>query len=110
MTADANGRALVVDIDPQSSSAEMAGQMEDPGFDFSHQMDPVMLVRLRELRGYDMVFIDCPGSLEGGQILEAVLAVSDFAWSRSLTIRWRPGRQSGRPGSWPSTACRTRSC
>ena len=30
VTADANGRALVVDIDPQSSSAEMAGRMGDP--------------------------------------------------------------------------------
>jgi len=79
VTADANGRALVVDVDPQSSSAEMAGRMLDPGFDFSHEMDPGMLTRLRELRAYDMVFIDCPGSLEGGQILAAVLAVADFA-------------------------------
>src|SRR5436190_437578 len=69
VTADANGRALVVDVDPQSSSADMAGRMLDPGFDFSHEMDPGMLTRLRELRAYDMVFIDCPGSLEGGQIL-----------------------------------------
>src|SRR2546430_9048657 len=53
--------------------------MLDPGFDFSHEMDPGMLTRLRELRAYDMVFIDCPGSLEGGQILAAVLAVADFA-------------------------------
>ena len=79
VTADANGRALVVDVDPQSSSAEMAGRMGDPGFDFSHEMDPGTLTRLRELRNYDMVFIDCPGSLEGGQILAAVLAVADFA-------------------------------
>jgi chromosome partitioning protein len=79
VTADANGRALVVDVDPQSSSAEMAGRMGDPGFDFSHEMDPGTLARLRELRNYDMVFIDCPGSLEGGQILAAVLAVADFA-------------------------------
>ena len=79
VTADANGRALVVDVDPQSSSAEMAGRMLDPGFDFSHEMDPGMLTRLRELRAYDMVFIDCPGSLEGGQILAAVLAVADYA-------------------------------
>ena len=79
VTADANGRALVVDVDPQSSSAEMAGRMADPGFDFSHEMDPGTLTRLRELRNYDMVFIDCPGSLEGGQILAAVLAVADFA-------------------------------
>ena len=79
VTADANGRALVVDVDPQSSSAEMAGRMADPGFDFSHEMDPGTLSRLRELRNYDMVFIDCPGSLEGGQILAAVLAVADYA-------------------------------
>jgi chromosome partitioning protein len=79
VTADANGRALVLDVDPQSSSAEMAGRMGDPGFDFSHEMNPSMLARLRELRQYDMVFIDCPGSLEGGQILSAVLGASDFA-------------------------------
>ena len=79
VTADANGRALVVDVDPQSSSADMACRMPDPGFDFTHEMDPGTLVRLRELRSYDMVFIDCPGSLEGGQILAAVLAVADFA-------------------------------
>ena len=74
VTADANGRALVVDVDPQSSSAEMAGRIADPGFDFTHELDPGTLVRLRELRNYDMMFIDCPGSLEGGQILAAVLA------------------------------------
>jgi chromosome partitioning protein len=79
VTADANGRALVLDVDPQSSSAEMAGRMGDPGFDFSHEMNPSMLARLRELRQYDMVFIDCPGSLEGDQILSAVLNASDFA-------------------------------
>ena len=53
--------------------------MADPGFDFSHEMDPGTLSRLRELRNYDMVFIDCPGSLEGGQILAAVLDVADYA-------------------------------
>lgn len=79
VTADANGRALVVDIDPQSSSAEMAGRMGDPGFDFSHEMKPSTLARLRQLRQYDMVFIDCPGSLEGDQILDSVLAACDFA-------------------------------
>ena len=79
VTADANGRALVVDVDPQSSSADIASRMPDPGFDFTHEMDPGTLVRLRELRSYNMVLIDCPGSLEGGQILAAVLAVADFA-------------------------------
>ena len=108
VTADANGRALVVDVDPQSSSADMAGRMLDPGFDFSHEMDPGMLTRLRELRAYDMVFIDCPGSLEGGQILAAVLAVADFAVIPFTHDRWRSGRPCGRRSSWPSTACRTR--
>jgi chromosome partitioning protein len=50
VTADANGRALVVDVDPQSSSADMAGRMGDPGFDFSHELDPRILARIRELR------------------------------------------------------------
>jgi chromosome partitioning protein len=79
VTADANGRALVVDVDPQSSSAEMAERIGDPGFDFSHEMDPAMLMRLRELRNYDMVFIDCPGNLEDTDTLAGVLAVADFA-------------------------------
>src|SRR5438067_7421314 len=79
VTADANGRALVVDVDPQSSSAEMAERMSDAGFDFSHEMDPAMLTRLRELRAYDMVFIDCPGNLEDTDTLAGVLAVADFA-------------------------------
>src|SRR5258705_2277643 len=39
-TADANGRALVGDGDPQSSSAEMGRRKLDPGFDFSHQNVP----------------------------------------------------------------------
>jgi chromosome partitioning protein len=79
VTADANGRALVVDVDPQSSSADMAGRMHDPGFDFSHELDPRILARIRELRTYDMVFVDCPGSLEGGDVLATVLENADFA-------------------------------
>ena len=79
VTADANGRALVVDVDPQSSSADMAGRKQDPGFDFSHELDPRILARIRELRTYDMVFVDCPGSLEGGDVLPTVLENADFA-------------------------------
>jgi chromosome partitioning protein len=79
VTADANGRALVIDVDPQSSSAEMAERMLDPGFDFTHETDPALLTRLRELRNYDMVFIDCPGNLEDTETLAGVLAVADFA-------------------------------
>jgi chromosome partitioning protein len=79
VTADANGRALVVDVDPQSSSADMAGRMSEPGFDFTHELDVSTLARIRQLRTYDMVFVDCPGSLEGGDVLAAVLANADFA-------------------------------
>ena len=79
VTADANGRALVIDVDPQSSTADMAGRMLDPGFDFTHEKDPAMLTRLRELRNYDMVFIDCPGNLEDTETLGGVLAVADYA-------------------------------
>jgi chromosome partitioning protein len=79
VTADANGRALVIDVDPQSSTADMAERMLDPGFDFTHEKDPAMLTRLRELRSYDMVFIDCPGNLEDTETLGGVLAVADYA-------------------------------
>jgi chromosome partitioning protein len=79
VTADANGRALVIDVDPQSSTADMAERMLDPGFDFTHETDPAMLTRLRELRNYDMVFIDCPGNLEDTGTLGGVLAVADYA-------------------------------
>jgi chromosome partitioning protein len=79
VTADANGRALVVDVDPQSSSAEMADRMTNPGFDFSHELDPSVLARIRQLRTYDMVFVDCPGSLEGYDVLATVLANSHYA-------------------------------
>jgi chromosome partitioning protein len=79
VTADANGRALVIDVDPQSSTADMAERMLDPGFDFTHEKDPAMLTRLRELRNYDMVFIDCPGNLEDTETLGGVLAVADYA-------------------------------
>ena len=73
---EANRPRMVVDVDPQSSRwiwrlrACCLSRSVRPG------RRPT---RLRELRAYDMVIIDCPGSLEGGQILAAVLAVADFA-------------------------------
>lgn len=79
VTADANGRALVVDIDPQSSSAEQAERMTDPGFDFVHELDPTVLGKIRQIRDYDMIYVDCPGSLEGFDVLNEVLKNSHFA-------------------------------
>lgn len=73
------GRVLLVDVDPQGSAtwwAERAG--ERLPFDFTSDTDPGHLMRLRDLPGYDVVFVDTPGSLEGHHVLEAVLSASDF--------------------------------
>lgn len=70
---------LVVDVDPQASStwwAERAG--EELPFAFTSDADPGILRRLRDLPHYDVVFVDTPGSLEGHDVLDAVLAVADF--------------------------------
>lgn len=78
-TADSGGRALVVDVDPQSSSAEQAERIDEPGFDFVHELDPAMIGKLRQVQSYDAIYIDCPGSLEGFDVLAQVLANADFA-------------------------------
>jgi chromosome partitioning protein len=79
VTAEANGRALVVDVDPQSTASEQADRMEDPGFDHTHELEPRRLRALGRIRDYDMIFVDCPGSLEGQGILDEVLHNSHFA-------------------------------
>lgn len=71
-------RVLLVDVDPQGSAtwwAERAG--ERLPFDFASDTDPTHLARLRELP-YDVVLVDTPGSLEGHDVLGAVLGASDF--------------------------------
>ena len=82
VTADANGRAFLVDIDEQSTTAEVAERAERAGttlpFDYTADTDPDHLAKLRKVRGVDMVFIDCPGSLEGREILRKVLTQIDF--------------------------------
>ena len=68
----------VVDVDPQQTStawAEAAGG--DLPFDFTSETDPEMLVRMREL-DYDVVIVDTPGSLADADVLEAIMAVTDF--------------------------------
>ena len=78
VTAEAS-HVLLVDVDPQGSAtwwAERAG--ERLPFDFASDTDPSHLTRLRRLEHYDVVFVDTPGSLEGHDVLEAVLSSSDF--------------------------------
>lgn len=80
VTAAGNGAALVVDVDPQSSSERWATWAGDRlPFDFTHDTDPANLAKLSAVRDYDMVFVDCPGSLEGGAVLEQVLTRSHYA-------------------------------
>lgn len=77
-TAAANGRALVVDVDPQATSYDMTKLMEDPGYDVVHELDPAELTRIRQLRNYDTIIVDSPGSLEGRDVLDQVLARSTY--------------------------------
>jgi chromosome partitioning protein len=77
-TAAAHGRALVVDVDPQATSYDMTQLMQDPGYDVIHELDPVQLTRIRQLRDYDTILVDCPGSLEGHDVLTEVLARSTY--------------------------------
>lgn len=79
VTADSSGRALVVDINPQGSADEIADAAGDNlPFDFGTELDPGRLAALRTATDYDTVIVDCPGSLEGGDVLSGVLAAADL--------------------------------
>lgn len=82
VTADANGRAFLVDIDPQSTTSEIADRAEKSGaalpFDYTADTNPANLAKLRKVRGVDLILVDCPGSLEGHDVLGAVLDQADF--------------------------------
>jgi chromosome partitioning protein len=77
-TAAANGRALVVDVDPQSNAYDLTNVMTEPGYDVTLELDPAELTRIRQARGYDTIIVDCPGSLEGRDVLEEVLKRSTY--------------------------------
>ena len=79
VTADSSGRALVVDVDPQRSATEIAESAGDGlPFDFATEADPAVLGQLRRTRDIDTVIVDCPGSLEGHDVLGQVLAAADL--------------------------------
>ncbi len=77
-TAAAHGRALGVDVDPQANTHDLTSALTDPGYDVIHELDPRQLERIRTLRSYDAIFVDCPGSLEGRAVLDEVLRWSDY--------------------------------
>jgi len=78
-TAEAGGKALVVDVDPQRSATDLTSAMKDPGYDVVPETDPRQLSAVPSLRSYDLVLVDCPGSLEGRRVLEEILSATDFA-------------------------------
>lgn len=78
---EAGSRCLVVDVDPQRSADFWAQQADDQGglpFDVTTSTDPSELGEMRHL-GYDVIFVDTPGSLEATDVLATVLQNADFA-------------------------------
>lgn len=66
---------LVANADPQGSARWWASQGKMP-FDYVELRDPSELSDLRD-RGYRHIFVDTPGSIEDGQLGQAVLDESD---------------------------------
>ncbi|MBC6470737.1 hypothetical protein [Actinomadura alba] len=52
--------------------------MDSPGYDVIHELDPDRVADVRQMRQYDTVFVDCPGSLEGRDILSQIVKASTF--------------------------------
>lgn len=78
-TVQTGGDALLVDCDPQATSSQITGILDNPGYDVVHELDPAWLDQVRSARHRDLVVVDCPGSLEGQDVLAAVLGHADFA-------------------------------
>lgn len=70
---------LGVSTDPQASMLEWAERVGDQlPFDFEQCHDnPEVLSKLRKLSRYEHIFVDTPGNLEHGRILQAVLSQAD---------------------------------
>ncbi|WP_219512669.1 ParA family protein [Nonomuraea ceibae] len=77
-TVKANGRALVWDADPQASSYDLTSVMDSPGYEVVHELDPDHAERIRGMRHIDTIFGDCPGSLEGADILSRIVRQASF--------------------------------
>ena len=78
-TGQTHGDALLVDCDPQATAYEVTELLTDPGYEVVHELNPAELARIKAARGFDLVAVDCPGSLEGGEVLGTVLQWTDYA-------------------------------
>lgn len=78
-TGQTHGAALLVDCDPQATAYEVTAVLTDPGYEVVHELDPGQLARIKAARGYDLIAVDCPGSLEGHDVLGTVLEWTDYA-------------------------------
>ena len=103
-TAAANGRALLVDVDPQANAYDISQAFPEPGYDVIHELQPADLTRIRGLREFDTILVDCPGSLEGQDVLAEVLARSTYVIipydhsPESILPTIRTAAESGNPG------------
>jgi chromosome partitioning protein len=78
-TGQTHGDALLVDCDPQATSYEVTELLDDPGYKVVHELDPGQLARIKAARGFDLIAVDCPGSLEHEDVLGTVLEWTDYA-------------------------------
>ncbi|TEA09164.1 ParA family protein [Mycobacteroides salmoniphilum] len=71
------GPVMLLDVDPQASATFWAERIGDKApFDFDASTDPDILSKVRKLK-YGVVIVDTPGSLEGHDVLSAVVPNCD---------------------------------
>lgn len=75
--AASGSKVLIVDVDPQQSSAWWYEHGPEFAFDLVADTDAGNLSRLGEL-DYNVIIVDAPGSLHDISVLDSVLDVSDF--------------------------------
>jgi chromosome partitioning protein len=77
---ESSGRVLVADADPQGTASDLAASAVDGlPFEVHTAQRPADIERLREVRGFDTILIDCPGNLTDTPLLAEVLAIADYA-------------------------------
>ena len=70
-------KVLLVDTDPQASASWWYERGQALPFELITETDPMLLARLREVGGYDLVIVDTQPALSS-TALGAVVKVSDF--------------------------------